>query len=179
MASLSPYQLLKQLADASRHQAKGLPAQEDAREYWSGIGFVLGGQHFVAHMDNVAEILRVPSFTKLPGVKRWVRGVANVRGRLVPIMDLLTYIGQKADPAHRKSRRAIIIDADDITNGLIIDGIEGMQHFPVEEFASVTVQTPDLLKPYIQGQYVKEGRTWIVINPRDLVASEEFMQVAN
>lgn len=84
----TPFQLLVDIDQRCRRLAAGLPAQQEAVQSWSGIGFRMGGRFFVAPMGEVGEVLHEPRYTQLPGVKTWVKGVANVRGRLLPIMDL-------------------------------------------------------------------------------------------
>ena len=50
----------------------------------------------IAPMGNVVEMLPVPEATPLPGVQPWVAGLANVRGRLLPLFDLEVFFGKKA-----------------------------------------------------------------------------------
>src|SRR5690554_4659218 len=100
----SAFEMLTELARQSRAVARGLPAQIDARPQWSGIGFTLLGSHFVAPLDEVSEMLEVPSYTHLPGVKPWVRGVANVRGRLLPLFDLAAFCGGQIGRASCRER---------------------------------------------------------------------------
>lgn len=87
-----------QLADYNRRcreQAKDLPMQQDAVSYWSGVGFVLDGKKYVAPLDEVSEILSVPAYTRIPGARSWMKGVANVRGRLMTVMDLSGFLEKK------------------------------------------------------------------------------------
>ena len=88
------FQHLADLAQKSLDAAQQLPAQEDATPQWSGVGFSMFGKRFVVSMGELNEMLEVPIFTKLPGVKPWVKGVANVRGRLLPIFDLAAFLGR-------------------------------------------------------------------------------------
>jgi len=57
-----------------RRLAASLPMQEDAVDYWSGVGFTLDRHRLVAPMDEVAEILSVPAYTRVPGVLPWMKG---------------------------------------------------------------------------------------------------------
>ncbi|WP_031798703.1 chemotaxis protein CheW, partial [Pseudomonas aeruginosa] len=100
----TPFQLLVDIDQRCRRLAAGLPAQQEAVQSWSGIGFRMGGRFFVAPMGEVGEVLHEPRYTQLPGVKTWVKGVANVRGRLLPIMDLCGFLGTELSPL-RKQRR--------------------------------------------------------------------------
>ena len=53
------YQALLDLAQLSRSNARGLPAQVDVKPHWSGVGFSLLGQRFVAPMGDISEMLEV------------------------------------------------------------------------------------------------------------------------
>ena len=78
--SQTAFELLLEIDQRCRSLAAGLVADPVKAQAWSGIGFRIGEQCFVAPMGEIAEILHEPRFTLLPGVKSWVRGVANLRG---------------------------------------------------------------------------------------------------
>ena len=92
-AQAAPFAVLTDIATRSRQRAAGLPAQEEAVELWNGIGFHLAGERYVAPMGEVVEILHVPRYTHIPGVRNFMLGAANVRGRLLPIIDLALFFG--------------------------------------------------------------------------------------
>lgn len=84
-AQAAPFAVLTDIAQRSRSMAAGLPEQQEAVELWNGIGFILSGERYVAPMGEVTEILHVPRFTHVPGVRSFLMGAANVRGRLLQI----------------------------------------------------------------------------------------------
>ena len=96
--SLTAFELLWQIDQRCRLLAADLPSQAVRPDRWSGIGFRLGEHWYVAPMGEVSEVLHEPRFTQLPGVKPWVKGVANLRGRLLPIM---TCAGSSATSCRR------------------------------------------------------------------------------
>lgn len=98
MSAQTPFQILLEIDQRCRALAAGLPSQQAAVQTWSGIGFRMGERLFVAPMGEVGEVLHEPRYTLLPGVKSWVKGVANVRGRLLPIMDLCGFFGNELSP---------------------------------------------------------------------------------
>ena len=52
----------------------------------------MGHENFVADRDQVREVLMLPdAMTRVPGAKRWLLGIANLRGHLLPLMDLKMY----------------------------------------------------------------------------------------
>lgn len=140
--SQEAFQALVNLATQSRRSAKGLPSQVDTKPHWSGIGFELLGRHFVAPMGEVSEMLEVPYYTRLPGVKPWVKGVANVRGRLLPVCDLAVFLGGRIQ-APRKQQRILVLENQDLYTGLLVDRVLGMQHFPVDSYSPEEDYSPE------------------------------------
>jgi twitching motility protein PilI len=72
-----PFELLEELERRSRAAFAGKG------------GFRIGQEQFVASRDQVGEVLMLPeSMTRVPGAKRWMLGIANLRGHLLPLVDL-------------------------------------------------------------------------------------------
>lgn len=88
MSQTSALDLLRGIETATFRHAAPLPLKEDAHPQWQGMGFQVGGLRLVSAMGEIDEILKPPKVAALPGVKSWVLGVANVRGRLIPVVDL-------------------------------------------------------------------------------------------
>ncbi|TWI58409.1 twitching motility protein PilI [Pseudomonas duriflava] len=172
----SPYFILSQMEGRCRDLAAGLPAQQEMVRSWSGIGFRMGTQLFVAPMGEINEILHEPRYTQLPGVKPWVKGVANVRGRLLPLMDLNVFLGGESSSSRLK-RRILVVDVDDIFAGLIVDEVLGMQYFPNASFSELPATSADSLQPFIHGAFTRESE-WLVFSPHALVRHQQFLSVA-
>lgn len=171
------FQALVNLALQSRRSAKGLPAQVDITPHWSGIGFELLGRRFVAPMGEVTEMLEVPYYTRLPGVQSWVKGVANVRGRLLPVCDLAVFMGDRIHTA-RKQQRILVLETEDLYTGLLVDQVFGMQHFPVDTFHSQLSYQHELLQEFCDGCYQVDGVEWSVFSPSKLSADARFLNAA-
>lgn len=172
----TPFDLLLGIDQRCRLLAAGLPAQVETQQTWSGIGFRMGEHLFVAPMGEVGEVLHEPRYTPLPGVKSWVWGVANVRGRLMPLIDLCGFFGAELK-APRKQRRVLVVEQRDVLSGLVVDEVFGMQHFPVDSF---TEQLPPLdasLRPFIYGVF-NRTQPWLVFSPQRLAQHEDFLDVA-
>lgn len=176
---LTAFIALANVAIKARAHAKGLPAQRDVKPFWSGIGFQLFGQRFVAPLAEVTEMLDLPHSTQLPGVQPWVRGVANVRGRLLPLTDLAAFLGGKLE-APRKQRRVLVIETGDIFSGLVVDAVWGIQHFPVDTYVPEMVGIEyQAMIPYLQGSFRTEGSAdWIVLSPWSVLRDEKFFQAS-
>ena len=172
----TPFQLLVQIDALCRGQSVGLPAQQQVAQTWSGVGFRIADQHFVAPMGEVAEVLHEPRYTLLPGVKDWVSGVANVRGRLLPVMDLCGFFGTELSGA-KKLRRLLVIEHRDVFAGLTVDAVFGMQHFAVDTYSETTTTINTVFAPFTQGAFMRDGQQWLVFSPYALARDEKFIDV--
>ena len=170
------FQALVELAQKCRSHAQGLPAQIDITPHWSGVAFELLGRRFVAPMGEVSEILEVPHYTRIPGVKSWVRGVANVRGRLLPVCDLASFLHDRIHSS-RKQQRVLVLELDDLYSGLVVDRVFGMQHFPVTDYVADT-EVDGPVAAYCEGSYRVDGTEWAVFSPTRLRLDLNFMQAA-
>lgn len=173
---MHPFAQLLDIAERSRSNASALPQQVELVAYWRGVGFMLAGQHFAADMSEVAEILQPPRLTKVPGVRSWVLGVANVRGRLVPIMDLAGLLGLPSK-ANWRSRRVLVVEHGDHMTGLLVDAVLGMQQFAEDRQLQAAELDPAFEK-FVSRAYERDGKTWPVFQLLDLVQAPEFLQIA-
>src|SRR5690606_6888382 len=112
--------------------ATALPAETLNQAYWRSVGFMLKGQRLLADSGEVTEILQPPKLTKVPGVRNWVLGVANVRGRLIPIMDLALLLGFSSQGTWR-SRRVLIVEQTEGPVGFLVDTVLGIQQFSLNQ----------------------------------------------
>lgn len=171
-----PFKLLQQLAEQGRKIQIEREAQSDKSEQWRGIGFQLAGQRFITPMSEVEEVLYLPSFTRFPGVKPWLVGVANVRGRLLSVTDLGLFFGLKSSLSSKRSR-VLTTKHQDLYAGLIVEEVLGIQSISLnarKEAATVT----DPFTPYVSGAFEHEGRNWTIFSLSRLLQAPEFFQVA-
>lgn len=173
-----PFALLAELERQCKQYAEGLPAQEEVIELWNGIGFELAGRKYVVPMGEVGEILHIPRFTQVPGVKNWMNGVANVRGRLLPIMDLAQFFGLPGAARNYRDRRVLVVERGDVFSGLIVDSVHGMQYFPTDSYQQSVQDIPSALRPFVLGQYTKNDEAWVVFSPFLLIEAPNFVDVA-
>lgn len=170
------FDLLLAIDQRCRVHAAGLPSQDTRQRTWSGIGFRLAGQWLVTPMQEIAEVLREQPFTRLPGVKPWVLGMANLRGRLLPVMDICGLLD--VEPSASRQRRVLVVDQPDVFAGLVVDEVLGLQHFSQETLEpSAPLQIRAAMAPFVQGHFQRE-QVWSVFSLQALVQSAEFRDVA-
>lgn len=176
-AASAAFEKLAEYFRRCREHASDLPLQEDVVQYWSGIGFTLCGTRYVAPLDQVSEILSVPNYTRVPGVMNWMKGVANVRGRLMTVMDLIGFL-DKTPALQEKLRRLLVMDEGEIYTGLVVDEVLGMQHFQVDSFKEEPADLDEAVVPYVEGAYERDGFQWPVFSLIRLAEDPRFLQVA-
>jgi twitching motility protein PilI len=176
--SNEPFKLLLDIASRCQRDVEILPDQVGLENQWSGIGFQLAGCQLVVAMSEVAEVLDLPLVTRLPGVQPWVRGVVNVRSRLLPVIDIEMFLGGSSRSRQNK-QRVIVIEHGDLYCGLIVNEIYGMKHFAIDSI-SQDVSDPawESVRPYLQGVYQSPQGKWPVFDPASLVSDERFMNAA-
>lgn len=172
-----PIALLYEIEQQSKANAKGLPQQVDIKESWSGIGFRIGDINLVAPLDQVNEILHYPNLTLLPGAKPWVKGVANIRGTLLPVMDLNGYLGKRLSVVGQKTR-ILVIKYEDMTVGVVVDEVMGLKHFRDEDKVTAVKKFDDSMRSYIQGAFRQTEVETLVFNLHALAVHPQFFQVA-
>ena len=175
--AINPYALLLDIESRSRSKALGLPQQVEARRTWSGVGFRLGDTNLLTKLEEVDEILVSPEMTRVPSALSWVKGIANIRGMLLPIMDLKDFIDGKATQKGRKTR-VLLIRKGELTSGLMVDEVFGMRHFFEEEHTEKVPEASDNLKKYLQGAFRKGEMHWGVFNMGNLATDPRFIEVA-
>ncbi len=170
------FALLQELERRSLIHAVGLPEQEEAADAWTGVGFRLHGEPLVAAIDEIAEIMPIPPMTPVPMAQPWIRGLANVRGTLIPIIDLHLYLF--GVPMERNKRSRVVVarhESGDV--GLLVEEMLGQRHFTTEDETETPV-LPEPMQPLVEGALVQGESVWARIHFDRLFEQDRFMQAA-
>ena len=172
-----PFELLKEIERRSRNAQSGI-VDSDARE-WTGIAFRIGDEQFVAARDEVREVLMLPdSMTRVPGAKRWLLGIANLRGHLLPLIDVKLMLGSGRTTL-RRTTRVISVNHREVPAGLVVDEVLGFRRFGDREFLDQVPKTVVRCERYLTGSYERGNDSWPVFSLFDMVESNLFLQAAN
>lgn len=173
----SPFETLKDIENRSLMHAVGLPEQAMAHGSWAGIAYKVMDLNLVSEIGEILEILTIPSVTVVPGAKNWILGVANVRGTLVPVVDLRRFLGG-GKTAPDKYSRVLVIQQQGGVVGLLIDEVQGQRHFLKEEASGDNFFADQPVAPYVTREYYKGGEYWGAFDVQRLVNNPEFLQAA-
>ena len=172
-----PFALLREIERRSRAAVAG-KATGDIAEEWVGVGFRIGQESFVADRDQVREVLMLPdSITRVPGAKRWLLGIANLRGHLLPLVDLKMHLGG-GRTSMRRVTRVISINHREVPAGIVVDEVQGFRRFMDSEFVEHAPQTAVRCDRYLRGAFERGPDMWPVFDFYDLLESAAFLQAS-
>tara|TARA_R110002096_G_scaffold154_30_gene1045 strand:+ start:36062 stop:36625 length:564 start_codon:yes stop_codon:yes gene_type:complete len=172
-----PFELLQEMEQRSRAAHAGQGSSSMPSE-WVGVGFRIGEEQFVANRDQVREVLMLPdSMTRVPGANRWLLGIANLRGHLLPLVDLKLMLGSGRTTL-RRSTRVISVNHREVPAGIVVDEVQGFRRFMDHEFANESRETIVRCERFLAGAYQRNEESWPVFNLFDLVESNVFLQAA-
>lgn len=142
-------------------------SQTDTRQY---ITFIANGQEFAADIMAIREIRGWTDTTALPHVPHYVRGVINLRGNVLPVLDLKARLGlgmTEATPKHV----IIVIAHDSHTSGLLVDAVSDI----ITLSAAEVQPPPDVMQAgddnYIEGIAILDGRMVTLLGVATLTAT--------
>ncbi len=180
LASLvrQPYELLREIERRSIAAHSGVGGASLPTE-WVGIGFRIGDEQFVASREQVREVLMLPdSMTRVPGARRWLLGIANLRGHLLPLVDLKLLLGSGRTTL-RRTTRVISVNHREIPAGLVVDEVQGFRRFTEHEFSEVQQETAVRCERFLAGEYRRGDESWPIFDLFGFVESNLFLQAAD
>ncbi len=175
-----PYELLLALEERARAAAVRREGEHAERGgEWIGVGFRLDSDHFVTDRVDVKEVLSVPDFTtRVPGAKSWLRGIANVRGQLITIVDLKAFLGGGISMPDRRSR-VLVASSRDVPTGLLVDEVLGFRRFNASDYRRDATTPMIRCESYIEGSYRRGAEAWPYFRLPKLLADEQFLSAAD
>lgn len=176
MGAVTPFQILQDIDQRCRRHAKGLPTGAQVEDDWVGIGFRLHGQRLVSRMSDIAEILSPPETIRVPGVRDWVKGLANVRGNLMPILDMDLFLNS-SDDGEPAEKRILVINKHSVVAGLLVQEVFGLRRFKPELQSLDVAADMGPLEPYVEGAFFDNGTRWNIFSIEKLVDHEPFLKV--
>jgi twitching motility protein PilI len=169
--------LLRDIEDRCQGCSNGLPREQETNGEWSGIAFRLAGSSLVVPLDEVVEILEFPPLTPVPMTSPWVRGMANIRGSLLPVIDLGGYLNDSMTKITARTR-ILVVDHNNVYTSLVVDEVLGMKHFMNDEYVASEFEVEEFLKPYMQNGFQSGERYWGLFSLHALAEMPQFLQVA-
>jgi purine-binding chemotaxis protein CheW len=135
------------------------------------VSFKIGNEEFGVDILNVQEINRMTQITKVPNSPDFVEGVINLRGRIIPVIDLRSRIGIAKKEAD-KNTRIVVVEILEKTIGFIVDAVKEVLRIP----SDITEAPPELVNG-IDSDFIKavgklEDRLLILLDLEKIISKE-------
>ena len=174
---LHPFDILLQLDQRIRERTPVEAISARLSEIRGRLALRLGSWNLLFSMDDVAEIIPIPRITRVPGVKRWLQGIANLRGKVISVSDLRDFLTGRPTP-QLPSSQIVIVRADEWDYGLLVDEVIGMRHFGPQHRLSTLDAVEASLRPYVAEAFLNDGQYWLAFNAGKLLADPGFLQAS-
>lgn len=140
------------------------------------VGFKVEREFFGVQIAAVKEIVRVPQITPVPDTPDFVEGVINLRGRVVPVIDMRKRIGAP-HVERKKENRVLILELDGKIVGITVDSVSEIIKLPED-----AIEPPPEIVSYLGGEYVTgvgklKERLIVLIDLTRLLSAEEMRKV--
>jgi len=162
--------------DASGNSV-GVPQPESKTNRIKHVVFVLDGTHYAVPLTNVLEIQRIPRITSLPHVPSWLRGVTNMRGDVLSVVDLRMLLGIETAVRSNDERMVVVKStSEELAIGWIVDHVVGIRGIEPNETqpCSATKASPDA--GFIQGIVQRDDRVIAVLDVNRVLNSPILRQ---
>lgn len=140
------------------------------------VSFKIGNEEFGVDILNVQEINKMTQITRVPNAPDFVEGVINLRGRIIPVIDLRTRL--KLDKKeHDKDTRIIVVEISNKTVGFIVDAVKEVLRVPV----GITEAPPEIVTG-IDSEFIKsvgklDDRLLILIDLNKIITNVEKQEL--
>jgi purine-binding chemotaxis protein CheW len=139
--------------------------------------FHLGVEEFGTEVLKVREIMGIQDITTVPQVPSYVKGVINLRGKVIPVVDLRLKFG--LPPEEYTPRTCIVVvriqqGGEDLTIGMIVDGVVEVLSLTLADIEDTPDFGPGVLTPYLRGMAKIKGKVKILLDIDQVLSSTEI-----
>lgn len=132
------------------------------------VTFTLENQDYGVDILKVQEINRMTEITKVPNSPAYVEGVINLRGKVIPVINLNRKLGFN-EKDKSESSRIIIMDIKGVTKGVIVDSVSEVLRIPSDIVEPSPPIASDISKDFIKGIAKLQNRLIILIDIDKLI----------
>lgn len=144
------------------------------------VNFRLRNEEFGLDVSSIREITRITNISHVPEAPFFLRGVMNLRGKIIAVIDLSKLFGFASQEDLPKSARIIVAELKNQTVGILVDDVQEVLKIPEENIEPA----PELIgsevkKDYIRGVGKLENRLILLLDLEKIMTPHEMEEVAN
>jgi purine-binding chemotaxis protein CheW len=156
----------------------GSTVQPDQQQY---LTFMLDGETYAMGILAIKEIIEYGNLTEVPRMPSFIRGVINLRGAVVPVIDLSARFGKPATKVTRRTCIVILeITTDDETQdvGVMVDAVNAVLEIPPQEIEPPPSFGAHIRADFISGMGKVNGKFVILLNVQHVLSVDEISMLA-
>ncbi len=151
-------------------------AQERDGELSQLISFVVGDEEYGLDILRVKEVIRIREITRLPRAPSFVKGIINLRGDVIPIIDLRDRFGLEHKD-YTETTRVIVVDVDGKLVGMVVDAASQVVRIPNDQIDPPPPIVGGLSAEYIRGVGKLDERLVILLNIERILSQQEKVEL--
>jgi purine-binding chemotaxis protein CheW len=136
------------------------------------VSFKLGSEEYGVDIAQVQEINRMVAVTHVPRAPQFMEGVINLRGQLIPIIDLRARFGMPRTE-HTKNTRIVVTEIATKRVGMVVDSVSEVLRLPVEQIEAAPEMITGVDTEYIRGVGKIEDRLIILLDLAKIISGSE------
>lgn len=141
------------------------------------LTFLLGGEMFAIEILNIKEIIEYGSLTTVPMMPEFIRGVINLRGRVVPVIDLQARFGRQSTEVGKRTCNVIIeveADGEKVDVGIVVDAVSEVLEIPAGEIEPAPSFGAKIRSDFISGMGKVNGKFVIILSVDKVLSVDEM-----
>lgn len=157
--------------------AVAAPAREEDNQY---LTFLLGGEMFAIGILNIKEIIEYGTLTTVPMMPGFIRGIINLRGRVVPVIDLSARFGRASTEINRRTCIVIIevaTEGEKHDVGIVVDAVSEVLEIPVSEIEPPPSFGAKIRADFISGMGKVAGKFVILLEVNKVLSIDEMAAI--
>jgi purine-binding chemotaxis protein CheW len=140
------------------------------------ISFTVGPEEYGLELLRVKEVIRMRQITWLPKAPTCVKGIINLRGDIIPIVDLRDRFGL-ASIEQTAMTRVIVVEVEGRLVGMVVDSASQVVRVPADQFAPPPSMLGETARGFITGVGKMDGKLIITIDADKILSSAEMNQI--
>jgi len=164
---------------ANQKSLPGVAAEQEQGQY---LTFMLGGEIFAIGILHIKEIIEYGTLTAVPMMPEYIRGVINLRGAVVPVVDLSARFGRKGTDVSRRTCIVIIeVMSEDVQQviGVVVDMVNEVLEIPHAEIEPGPSFGAKIRADFIGGMGKVDGKFVIILNVDKVLSVEELANITH
>ena len=146
------------------------------------LSFCLGEEDFCFAIQSVQEIIALPEITTIPQIPGFIKGVINLRGRIMPVIDLHEKFGGERE-SYGKRTCVIVIsfyyDGTESILGIIVDETQEVIMVPENNMSQVPYVNAQIKSEYIKGVIEHQKKIKIILDINNILGDQDFTIFGN